>query len=179
MIKNLIFNEDIIAIKKKMLTQNLTPLELELLRHEGWNEHRVQSAAKIFFDRMNTEFEARKIGKVFFFQIDNGANNLSAGAKIRKWQEGTVAKMPDTGIIIFCAKKNHSKTLFCEFKKVGTEREICGNSDSKSGLKIKRHYECQLALHEGLRKMNCIVYLTNNLVYCEKVIGEEIRAFCE
>lgn len=175
--KPLIYNEDLVVLEKKMATQNLTSVEMQLLRHKGWNEHKVQSAAKRFFDSMNQELEMQNIGQVFFFQIDNGANNLTAGAKIRKWQEGTVPKMTDVCILAHSIKTQQNKTWFCEFKKVGTKNEIEGNPKTKSGLKIYIHFQKQLIMQEKLRKMNFSVHLTNNIIYCERVIGKEIREF--
>jgi len=177
MIKNLIFNPDIIALKKKASIQNVSKDELSILRHEGWNEHRVQSAAKLYFDVLNQEFISKKLGRIFFFQIDNGANNMTIGAKVRKWQEGTVAKMPDTEILAYNFKTKQNKTWFCEFKRIDTESAIKGNPSTKSGLKTYNHYQGQLKKHEELRQMGYPVHLTNNLVYCEKVIGEEINKF--
>lgn len=178
-IEPLIYNSDIIALKKKASSQNLNALEANIIRHEGWNEHKVQFAAKNFFGNLSKELEMQGIGQVFFFQIDNGANNLTIGAKVRKWQEGTVAKMPDAGILVFCIKTGRNKAWFCEFKKVDTEKAIKGNPNCKTGLKIYLHYQAQLKMHEKLRKMNFPVHLTNNLAYCEYVIAKEIREFLE
>lgn len=177
MITPLIYNEDIIAIKKKMGKKSLTPEEVYLLRHEGWNEHKVQSAARNIFNSFNKELESQNIGQVFFFQIDNGANGASVGAKVRKWQTGTVAKMPDTAILVYCMKTGRNKVWFCEFKKIGTKNELEGNPATKTGFKVYNHFQQQLNMHQRLRKMNFIVHLTNNTLYCEKVICEEIRHF--
>lgn len=174
MIKPLIFNGDIIAIKKKAI---FTTLEIQIVRHEGWNEHKVQSAARNLFGYLNSELEMLGIGKIVFFQIDNGANNLTIGAKVRKWQEGTLAKIPDVCILAFCTKTGQNKVWFCEFKKIGTQAEIEGNPNTKTGLKIYRHYQAQLAMHEKLRKMGFAVHLTNNLIYCEQVVCKEIKEF--
>lgn len=173
-IKPLIFDKDIKDLKKK---DSLSSQELELVRHAGLNEHRVQSLAKNYFDSLNQEVELKGIGSVFFFQIDNGANNLTAGAKIRKWQEGTRPAMPDTGVLVWNNLKQYHRCWFIEFKRVESENYIKGNQKSKSGLKTYRHYQKQLAMHDKLRKMGAKVYLTNNIPYCREIIGQEIKEF--
>jgi hypothetical protein len=172
----LIFNCDIIAIKKKLKTQNLSKIELDLLRHEGWSEHKVQSALKKVFDNLGQELEAQNIGQIFFYQIDNGGK-LSDGGRIQKWQEGTQSGMTDCCVLAHSIKRYESKCWFIEVKKIGTESEIKGNPETKSGLKIYQHFQKQLRVQEKLRKMNFNVHLTNNTVYCEEVICKEIRDF--
>lgn len=173
-INNLIFNEDLISLEKKAIKTNLSCQEATLLKHKGWNEHKVQSAAKIFFDNLSRELQIKGLGKIFFFQIDNGANYLTAGAKVRKWKEGTRAKMPDVGMLVYSKKNNRNVTFFIEFKRVGTKREIMGDINSKSGLKIFKHFQEQLRMHEELREMGYDVYLTNNICYCETIIKKKI-----
>lgn len=173
--KPLIYNSDIAELEKKMRRQSLNITELELLKHKGLIEHKIQFAAKSIFNNLDQELKLKGLGAILFYQIDNGANNLTEGGKIRKWQAGTVAKMPDVGILVFCKKSGVATTIFCEFKRVGTEAEIKGSNESKSAIKKKIHFEGQLAMHERLRQMGFSVHLTNNTVYCREVICREIR----
>jgi hypothetical protein len=175
-IKPLIYNEDIIALKKAMNTRDITGLESQILKHEGLTEHKIQCSAKRYFDGLNKEMELKNIGQVFFYQIDNGANNLTIGAKVRKWQEGTQAKMTDVCILVWNIKKQINRTWFIEFKRIATKKTIEG-SNSASGLKTMLHFEKQKRMQERLRGMGYDVYLTNNMIFCERVIGEEIREF--
>ena len=175
--KPLIYNSDIKALEIKIKTQNLNAAELEILKHKGKTEHSVQFAAKRLFDGLDQELRLKGLGAVLFYQIDNGANGASVGEKMKKWQAGTVGKMPDNGILVFCKKSGIATTIFCEFKRVGTEAAIKGSNESKSALKTKLHFEGQLAIHERLRGMGFSVHLTNNTVYCKEVILKEIMDF--
>jgi len=175
--KPLIYNSDIKALEIKIKTQNLNAAELEILGHKGLIEHKIQFAAKSLFNELDKELRLKGLGAVLFFQIDNGNNGATAGAKIRKWQAGTVAKMPDVGILVFSKKRGTAKTIFCEFKKVDTEAGVKGSAESPSALRKKLHFEGQLAMQERLRGMGFSVHLTNNTVYCKQVILKEIMDF--
>lgn len=172
-IKNIIFyNEDIRPLLKE---RTLTNDELLIIRHKDWTEHKVQSAAKVMFENLDREMQARKLGEVFFYQIDNGATNSMK--RIFKSQEGTVGGMPDGAILLYNNKTKQNKTIFIEFKRVGAKVNIEGNCKTKSGMITYKRYQRQLAVHERLRRMGFSVHLTNNLVYCEKVICKEIKEF--
>lgn len=177
MIRDLIYNSDIAEIRKRMEKQSINQLELELLQHEGLRERKVQFAGKRLFENLGKEFEMKGIGSILFFQIDNGANYSTAGEKIIKWQTGTIAAMSDTGILVYSVKKNQGKAWFCEFKRIGTKDEIEGNTRTKSGLKTYRHFQKQVLMREKLIKMGFSAHITNNTVYCKKVICKEIMDF--
>lgn len=177
MLNPLIFNSDIIAIEKKAEKSCLTLDEANLLKF-GRNcaETKIQSNCNLAFKNLAAQIIAQKLGDMLFFQIDNGGK-LTGGGRIRKWQEGTLANMTDSGMLLFNAKTGANKAIFCEFKAIRTESEILGNPETKSGLPIYQHFKKQQELHERLKKMGFEVVLTNNPTWFEKVFLERVWEF--
>jgi hypothetical protein len=146
LVKPLIFNSDIKAIEKKVLSGCVTALEADLLRHAKLSESQIQQACRRIF--------LSKFGdKAKFIQIDNGGN-LSIAMKVKKAREGTIPGMVDALLI---GKK---RAIFVEFKRVGNPSSIEPKPEQKE-------------IHDFLKKCEFSVYVTNNTVFFEKVICEE------
>ena len=163
--KNLIFNKDLLILEKEAKSRNLTYDEIQLLRHKGWNENKVEVAITNILRGLASDIQHRGIGKIRHFKIDNGAN-LSVGGKIYKWKEGVVANEPDKEICVYSKKKNANLTLKVEIKRVG----------APSQLEIR---EGQIKTLKEYNEMGYPAFITNNTLYFERVVCKRILEFLE
>lgn len=171
MIKPIIYNSDIKAIKKKNQSLSLTKAEVELLMlGENCTETKIQSRIVSIFRALQQElscmWDMTSQNDLIIAQRDNGASSMSQ--RIKKAREGNLSGMCDLDIFLYNAKTKQNKVMFLECKRIGTPSQIEGD---------KLHYERQIKCQDRLRNMGFEVYLTNNPVYFEKVICEQIRQF--
>lgn len=159
--KALLQNKDIAAVDRKV--SNFTPLAFAMVWHKGLKETQVQQACV----RMVKSYALtlKKDCKVKFIQIDNGGK-LTDWGRIRKFQEGTYSNFCDAMIIVSKAKQN--KVIFVEFKRIASKSGIVGD---------EKHFENQLKEIEDLQESGFSAYITNNTIFFENVILEEIKDF--
>lgn len=158
--KALIESKTIKLLQSKL---NLTSIELGIIKHSGLKETYIQQRAcaiiKDFAIRLPKNFRLK------FVQIDNGGK-LSIAGKIRKKREGTYNNFCDCMILAYNGKEH--RIWFVEFKRIGNKSEIIGD---------KEHFEGQLKEIEDLNYMGFSAYMTNNMLFFEHVILEEIKEF--
>lgn len=161
--KALLQNKDIAAVEKCSKSGALTPLGLSKLRHKGLKETQIQQACV----RMVKSYALtlKKDCKVKFIQIDNGGK-LTDWGRIRKFQEGTYSNFCDAMIIV--SKRKQNKIIFVEFKRIASKSGIVGD---------EKHFESQLKEIEDLQESGFSAYITNNTIFFENVILEEIKDF--
>lgn len=170
MLKSLIYSADIRAIHKKAETQSLNRDELTLVKlGEKVSETIIQGSfvrtVKTLKEELSFLWGFAK-NDIVVAQRDNGA--ASKSQRIKKGREGTLAAMMDFDIFLYNDKIKQNKTIFVEAKKIDTPSQVEGD---------KKHYQRQLDCQERFRNMGFSVHLTNNPVYFDKVICEEIREF--
>ena len=158
--KALLQNEDIAAVEK---LGTLKTCDLAILRHKGLKETQIQQACV----RMVKSYALtlKKDCKVKFIQIDNGGK-LTDWGRIRKFQEGTYSNFCDAMIIV--SKRKQNKIIFVEFKRIASKSGIVGD---------EKHFESQLKEIEDLQESGFSAYITNNTIFFENVILEEIKDF--
>lgn len=166
--KALIINSDIKALRNKM---RLTPDELSIINHDGVLESDIQQRACAATKRLMLYVPKNKNLK--FIQIDNGDSAIGKLTSLqrmalirRKKAEGTCRHFPDAMILASC--NGELRVWFVEFKRVGTKSQIEGD---------KEHFQAQLEMIDELREMGASAYITNNLVFFEKVILKEVKDF--
>lgn len=161
--KSLLQNKDIAVVEKSSKTSALTPYGLSIIRHKGLKETQVQqSCVKTI---KNYSLTLKKGCKVKFVQIDNGGK-LTDWGRVRKYQEGTYSNFCDAMIIL--SKGNQNKIIFVEFKRIGNKSQIIGD---------EQHFTKQLEEIEDLQNSGFSAYITNNTIFFENVILEEIKSF--
>lgn len=161
--KNLIENKDVRSLEAKSRLVGLSSSEYSTLLTKGWLESKVQQACRnIILQHSKT---IKKNQDIIFFQVDNGAD-LTFTGKIRKFREGTVSSMCDVFIYVFNGEE--LKIWGIEFKRVGSRSQIVGNKD---------HFSEQITMLERLGKMGVKAYMTNNIVFFQNVVLEEIKEF--
>jgi hypothetical protein len=165
--KALLQNEDIAAFEK---LPKLTPAGLAILRHKGLKETQIQQSCVRMVK--NYALTLKKDCKVKFIQIDNGGK-LTDGGRIRKFQEGTYSNFCDAMIIVSKGKQN--KVIFVEFKRIASKSGIVGKKNKRTGR--YDHFEDQLKEIEDLQESGFSAYITNNTIFFENVILEEIKDF--
>lgn len=158
--KALLQNKDIAAFEK---LPKLTPAGLAIVRHKGLKETQIQQACVRMVK--NYALTLKKDCKVKFIQIDNGGK-LTDWGRIRKFQEGTYSNFCDAMIIVSKGKQN--KVIFVEFKRIASKSGIVGD---------EKHFESQLKEIEDLQESGFSAYITNNTIFFENVILEEIKDF--
>jgi hypothetical protein len=158
--KALLQNKDIAAVGKLNI---VTPSQLTILKHKGLKETQIQQSCVRMIK--NYALTLKKDCKVKFIQIDNGGK-LTDWGRIRKFQEGTYSNFCDAMIIISKGKQN--KVIFVEFKRISSKSGIIGD---------EKHFENQLKEIEDLKESGFSAYITNNTIFFENVILEEIKYF--
>jgi hypothetical protein len=158
--KALLQNKDIKAVEKLNI---LKTSDLAIIRHKGLKETQIQQSCV----RMIKSYALtlKKDCRVKFIQIDNGGK-LTDWGRIRKFQEGTYSNFCDAMIIF--SKGDRNRTIFVEFKRIGSKSEIIGDEE---------HFENQLKEIEDLQESGFSAYITNNIIFFENVILEEIKDF--
>lgn len=158
--KALLQNKDIAAVEK---LDTLKTSDLAIIRHKGLKETQVQQSCVRTIK--NYALTLKKDCKVKFIQIDNGGK-LTDWGRIRKFQEGTYSNFCDAMIIVSKGKQN--KIIFVEFKRIASKSGIVGD---------EKHFENQLKEIEDLQESGFSAYITNNTIFFENVILEEIKDF--
>lgn len=144
MIKPLIYNSDIKAIKKKAESSSISVQEASLLKQASWSELTLQQACKNLFRH---RFKDAK-----FIQTDNARST-----KLQRMRSG-IGGYEEGATDVYLVGKN-KKIAFVEFKRIGTPSQI-------------KPTEKQLEMHEFLKNCGFEAYFCNNLVYFEDVICE-------
>lgn len=168
MLKELLNNSDIREIEKKVPTGKITSEELELLRlGRNCAETKVLSRIVNIVKALRQELSflwGFGPQDIVVAQRENAA--ITKSQRIKRAREGSNAGMPDLDIILGDGKR--TKTIFIETKRIGSDSELKKNSP---------HFLRQQECHDRLRRMGHSVYLTNNPVFVQKVVCEEIRRF--
>lgn len=153
MIKNLITNKDIIAIKKKLkIGENISIEEVHILNEDAkparkrLEKHVQEDCRRLFLSHFINE----KDNQCFFQQNDNGGSKVSHAA------QGTIPGWPD---VTMWALGKSDKFMFVEFKRLGVSK-IEGK---------------QKIIHDKLKEAGHIVELCNNTVYFDRVICQRFR----
>jgi len=158
--KALLQSKDIAAVEK---LGTVKTSELAILRHKGLKETQIQQSCVRMVK--NYALTIKSDCRLKFIQIDNGGK-LTDWGRIRKFQEGTYSNFCDAMIIVSKAKQN--KVIFVEFKRIASKSGIVGD---------EKHFENQLKEIEDLQESGFSAYITNNTIFFENVILEEIKDF--
>lgn len=157
-LKPLIKNKDIRELEKK---SNLSFDDLTILQYSKLLETNIQQRCHNIFKDLSFELEVKYGGKVIeFVQMDNGGK-MGIRQKIKKKAEGTKAAIQD--VVIFCGTPcgQYTKVILVEFKRMGP-------------FKIEPE---QQNYHDWFNKIGFSAHITNNPIFFEKVICQEVREF--
>lgn len=156
----IIYTNQIKDLEKK---GSVSMAEACLLRYSRALETQIQQSFKSITNALAREMAQEFGGRIKFVQIDNGGK-LTAGGRLRKWQEGTVRGFSDIMLLMSTKCGQYNKVIFVEAKRIGAKHEIKIGSDQ---------LECQ----KWLSEMGWSAYITNNPAYFREVICKEIKDF--
>jgi len=162
---NLLFNKDIPKIPSNAD-------ELIIYRAAQVNESEIQQSFHEQSNNLTRELKAQnKFNELEFVQIDNGD---TAGGKLteiqrmvlykRKRDEGSKKGFPDVMIPFYSAKLNYRDVFYCEIKKIA----------APSGIHLTQE---QLNWFLKLNSMGFKAYITNNPIFFQRTILEEIKKY--